>query len=377
MPSIQVVPQFDLSNTNVISKSDFEDAYNTFQAIRSRGFDKSSNKFCAQDVLSLFQSLSEDDKTSWCIENKKSNCSKEVAPCDFLNVNNRDQRGYCSFLVQHSAAAMEDLEARLPLVDLPIQLDNSTNGPCIWFFFGKNYNCANDSQSLLGRPEHTDSVSHDGTWHYQLSGTKVWRLRPTDELLERIRECNRNDSKKRKFNDDNSKSDNQDHAIEVICQQGDILLLNTRLWWHSTVIPSQDTPSISYARDVYFQSESVMHSALKNNEQSAEAETNQQSMTNVDGTYAAQDIEADTILFTEHTMPDCELHRSKTNPNCQVVELEDEETGESYMAVVSLREIKAGEFFCVMESESEDNEEDDDSEGDEIEDEDVCNPCTT
>jgi U3 small nucleolar RNA-associated protein 6 len=117
-----------------------------------------------------------------------------------------------------------------------------------------------------------------------------------------------------------------------------------------------------------------MHSTSKNNKQSAEAETNQQSMTNVDGTYAANDIEADTILFTEHTMPDCELHRSKTNPNCQVVELEDEETGESYMAVVSLREIKAGEFFCVLESESEDNEEDDDSEG---EDKDECRPCTT
>ena len=64
-------------------------------------------------------------------------------------------------------------------------------------------------------------------------------------------------------------------------------------------------------------------------------------MTNVDGTYAAEDIEADTVLFTENTMPDCELHRSKTDPNCQVVELEDEATG---VAVVSLRGIKAGEF---------------------------------
>eukprot|EP00585_Thalassiosira_rotula_P018887 CAMPEP_0196214574 /NCGR_PEP_ID=MMETSP0912-20130531/27795_1 /TAXON_ID=49265 /ORGANISM="Thalassiosira rotula, Strain GSO102" /LENGTH=64 /DNA_ID=CAMNT_0041491201 /DNA_START=1 /DNA_END=192 /DNA_ORIENTATION=+ len=64
-------------------------------------------------------------------------------------------------------------------------------------------------------------------------------------------------------------------------------------------------------------------------------------MTNIDGTYAAEDIEADTVLFTEHNMPDCELHRSKTNPNCQVVELEDEKTGESYMAVVSMRCINA------------------------------------
>ena len=81
-------------------------------------------------------------------------------------------------------------------------------------------------------------------------------------------------------------------------------------------------------------------------------------MTNIDGTYAAEDIEADTILFTEHTMPDCELHRSKTNPNCHVVELEDDITGDSYMAVVSLRDIKAGEFFSILESDDDDDDDD-------------------
>ena len=70
---------------------------------------------------------------------------------------------------------------------------------------------------------------------------------------------------------------------------------------------------------------------------------------------AAEDVEAETILFTEHTMPDCELHRSKTNANCQVVELNDEKTGESYMAVVTLRDIKAGEFFSVLETDDEED----------------------
>ena len=79
----------------------------------------------------------------------------------------------------------------------------------------------------------------------------------------------------------------------------------------------------------------------------------------VDGTYAADDIESETILFTENTMPNCELHRSKTNPNCQVVELEDEKTRESYMAVVSLRDIKAGEFFSVLESDEEGDSDED------------------
>ncbi|KAL7515163.1 hypothetical protein ACHAXN_012565 [Cyclotella atomus] len=367
MPSIKV-PTLDLSTSKCIPKTDFDDAYSKHQAVHIRGFNAADETIAAADIQALFQSLEARDKDSWCIENK-SNDSKEVKPSDFLDVNSKIHKGYCSFLVQHSEIAVNDLMNLLPVVDLPITGGNSIDsvdnmkvkyGPCTWFFFGKNYTStetAHSKKPLLGRPEHTDSVSHDGTWHYQLSGTKIWRIRPTDELLDRINRSSDGDSKKRKLNDGQGKGDD---TIELECKQGDILLLNTRLWWHSTVIPMQDSPSISYARDVYFESD-------------AADEPNQQSMTNIDGTYAAQDIEAETILFTEHSMPDCELHRSKTNPNCQVVELEDE-SGESYMAVVSLRYIKAGEFFCIMESDSEEEEDDSEEESDE---EDVCKPCPT
>lgn len=329
-----------------------------------------------------------------------------MSPGDFLNVNNTDPKGYCSFLVQHSSSVMEDLLShRLPIVHLPIRYNKATEegidslvsmkyGPCIWFFFGRNYQTIvlnheinkQTSEALLGRPEHTDSISHDGTWHYQLSGKKIWRLRPTAELLNRIRQDSGGvagedherkplSSKKRSISallDDNTQNNQDDDSarmVEVECEQGDVLLLNTQLWWHSTLIPPQETPSISYARDVYFvdQARNSTEDARKENHENVAHESKQRqqqqhqqtSMTNIDGTYAAQDIEASTILFTEHTMPECELHRSKTNPNCQVVELEDESTGESYMAVVSIRDIKAGEFFCVMESDSEEDGEED------------------
>ena len=35
--------------------------------------------------------------------------------------------------------------------------------------------------ALRGRPEHTDSVDHDGTWHVQLQGRKTWFVRPLGE----------------------------------------------------------------------------------------------------------------------------------------------------------------------------------------------------
>ena len=105
-------------------------------------------------------------------------------------------------------------------------------------------------------------------------------------------------------------------------------MINTRLWWHRTEIPQQPTdgeqgtyvPSVSYARDLYLNwdesndiDESSEDGIVKDNDQ----------MTNLDGLYASNDIEAGTIIFTEEDMPDCELHRTNDNPNCEVIELEN------------------------------------------------------
>ena len=82
-------------------------------------------------------------------------------------------------------------------------------------------------------------------------------------------------------------------------------------------------------------------------------------MSNLDGLYAAEAIEKDTIVFTEEDMPDCELHRSE-DPNCDLVQLDN-----GIGAIVSRRAIAAGEFFCIAESsDEEDAYEEDDEEGD-------------
>jgi hypothetical protein len=52
-------------------------------------------------------------------------------------------------------------------------------------------------------------------------------------------------------------------------------------------------------------------------------------------------------------MPNCALHRSVADANCEVVELED-----GTDAIVSTRDITVGEFFCVVESDSESDSED-------------------
>jgi hypothetical protein len=428
------IPLLNARSSSLITNSDFMAAYGTHRAVHIRGTvttasSTSSTKGCddpddatfrAGDVRRLYDSMNDEDKESWCVEDYATMrttprpASYMVPPRDFLDIENRTRRGYCSFIVQHSTAIMEGLvttnDYRLPVVHLPVadvsgDIMNVKYGPCLWVFFGKNYPPANDndddgsSSAISGRPEHTDSVSHDGTWHYQLSGTKIWRLRPTTELLriieggKRERERHLESSSgsgrsgsgtKRKIddameagdsvsgeedrtNDNDTIASPKDSCIEVECKQGDILFLNTRLWWHSTLIPPQDVPSISYARDIYFINAGPRYDTPRDADGNENVEvcdggddveggTGQEEtgMTNVDGTYATEDIAAETILFTERNMPECELHRS-SDPNCRVVELEDDYgRGGSYMAVVTLRDIRAGEFFSVEESDEED-----------------------
>ena len=94
------------------------------------------------------------------------------------------------------------------------------------------------------------------------------------------------------------------------------------------------------------------------NENVNETDSATAAMTNVDGLYATNDIAAGTVIFHEDEMPDCELHRSKDKFNCEVVELED-----GLQAVVSTSDIAAGDFFCIAES---DDEEQDDWDEEEV-----------
>ena len=196
---------------------------------------------------------------------------------------------------------------------------------CIWFFFGRNPPTSS-SDALKGRKEHT------------LSGNKRWFLRPTDELQQQWKETNNNNI-----------SYSNNNIFEVFCEEDDIIILNTRLWFHSTEIPIQTTPSVSYARDFYVSSQN-------------EETTNYTKMSNVDGLYATEDIPEGTVIFREEDAPDYELHRSKINPNCEIVEVtneEDDDDEEGKQAVVSIRDIRMGEFFCIAESDDNDEEDDD------------------
>ncbi|CAE8656133.1 unnamed protein product, partial [Polarella glacialis] len=166
---------------------------------------------------------------------------------------------------------------------------------------------------LHGRPEHTDAIAHHGTWHVQLKGEKVWTVRPTAELVRKVPSLR-----------------GAGH-VKVHCKEGDVLCINTRLWWHCTYIPGGCELSMSVARDMYLDG----------------TKPGSCDMTNVQGHYALRPISRGAVIFTEDNAPELELPRS-SSANCELREGSD-----GKLALVAKRPLKAGEWFAISESEDE------------------------
>ena len=292
---------------------------------------------------------------SFCIERKQDNFLKGLSKSkESLNAETILQSGdelepwYCSFLVQHNESAIEDALRHLPISIPPCDIFSPSyvhHSKHIWMFFGRHLNRNKTHQGMLrGRPEHTDQVTHDGTWHYQNSGSKIWFVRPVLKMSDKWI-CPK---------DLINASLNSHRRFRIECEAGDMLFINTSLWFHQTRIPktsaAQDTLSFSYARD------------FRMGKRSGETEdADEADMTNVDGLYAQKRIQAGEVVLTENDMPDCELPRA-ADPNCEIAcaQIEGEEESE-IMVLMARRDIKKGEWFTIAfddEDENEDAEED-------------------
>lgn len=126
-------------------------------------------------------------------------------------------------------------------------------------------------------------------------------------------------------------------------KEGEFIFVDTRVWLHCT---KMEGDSVSFATDVYFGEDGGEEGEVTKN-------------TNVDSIFATDDVGEGTVVFTEEDMPDEEMCFVKENANCEVVELEG-----GGQAVVTLRDVKVGEFFTILEDDDDDDEEESEGEGD-------------
>jgi hypothetical protein len=260
---------------------------------------------------------------------------------------------YVSFIAQRGRGgpdgeAWEWLRERLPveaLVDLATSSSQEDGDPSvtqrdghrttspIWCFLG------HAESPLDGRVEHLDSVSHDGTWHYQARGTKDWFIRPSAST---------------EWGDGGQPQlPEGKERLHIVVEEGDVFAINTRLWWHATRLDGAGSAySLSYARDFFDPSFSLRAPGAegdKAEDSGAQSDSSASDYTNIDGVYATRDVTEGEVVLTEHDMPDCALPRS-ADPNCEIVEVDD-----GVMALMANRSISTGDWLTVAESSSDES----------------------
>ena len=400
------------------SPSEFAEAYAKAHAVLLRGSSRreAKNHFDLEKLRSLVpehDELRREALASFTVENapidtdggkkrKRMAASAASGPktADDLFGGSMAPTGlwYASCIMQRQPEA---LLAAVPLV-APHCLDDASarHSKAVWLFIGRN----DSSAPLAGRPEHTDNVQHSGTWHYQAEGCKEWRLRPSDELRAACPAVGGM------------------AACTVRCEQGDVLVVSTRDWWHATTLPPQPPPShvsISYAREFNFastasaraaaafnaaggggaSSEVASASVAATSAASAEPSPPQDggddddddeelTMGNTEGLAAATAIKAGGLVLREAEMPSVHLPCGAAfNVEVRV----DAESGERKL--VATRDLRSGEALVLPpdgvgpqpageeegeeegeEGEGEEDEEDED-EGEEEEDDEPVVQC--
>lgn len=212
--------------------------------------------------------------------------------------------------------------------------------------------------TLAGRAEHVDEVTHSGTYHIQVSGTKTWKIRPHPDsflaeefMLDSEEGSHLGELPGAEQEGGGGKSDNC-WRLRINVEEGDVFVLNTKIWYHCTElnfapnsassVPSSEW-SISIAQDFYLPVP-CPKDAKKG-----------------DVVYGYNDDEIDEEEESDESRADQEipdeLPRSD-NPNCALVEIgvnesddededEIEDDNETKIALVALRDIMEGESLTI------------------------------
>jgi hypothetical protein len=141
--------------------------YNKFQILIIRNNNKNKYKFKQQELKTIYKNYKNEIEETFTIENtgKSNNIFKDGYDKKL------GKSWYISYIIQKSLPLLEYFSNILPF-KYPLFFDKWEkifHYNSYWLFNGYN----NTGHDLQGRVEHTDSVEHSGTWHYQLSGLHI------------------------------------------------------------------------------------------------------------------------------------------------------------------------------------------------------------
>ena len=284
---------------------------------------------------------------TWSVENKGDHAKAELTPGTVFGKGPPRGQYYVSSILQKNGAGLKHFFAQVPFAEAPVLAKaKAAHDDGVWLFVGANEMPKKQAGKrkrvepsvLGGRPEHTDAVDHSGTWHVQLKGHKTWYVRPCVDAHDWGSSPPELGTGKRGV----VKEGRGGSKLKILCEEGDLLLINTRAWWHKTEIEPQDTDfSISYARDFYLGD---------NKKKKADGEkTNDETLD--PRMFAARNFKAMEVVLREDELPDAEMPRS-ADPNCSMAELDDDS-----FALVSIRAVKTGEPLTIGVGEDSDDDE--------------------
>ena len=284
-------------------------------------------------LRSLYGAHSQFVSSSWCVENQMDFDESQLTPQRVLGTNRLPSGPfYVSSILQGDPSAMECFYGMVPFQE-PQALSGVVHDDGVWLFLGVNAKAKRQMETpppIAGRTEHKDDVSHSGTWHMQLMGTKTWFVRPVLDTAQ-WQEAGSLEAPSLENSPCARLSADGERRISIQIQRGDVIFVNTRLWWHQTVIEAQQNPSglsMSYARDFYLPGK--------------EREREIAPKSNVDGVYALRSVPKGGVVLESSEIPDCDFHVSEDDPNVEFGQ--DENANE---VLIALRDVVQGEILTM------------------------------
>eukprot|EP01043_Picozoa_sp_COSAG02_P021031 COSAG02_NODE_1055_length_14928_cov_67.022726_10_plen_423_part_00 len=344
--------------------------------------------FSIESVKAQFATAPDFFSSHWSVENAVRHKQAALSPAAVLGGDGLPAGAwYCSSILQDDSDALASFSASVPFATPGSEILDAEHDDGVWLFIGANPAAANETQdtpalkkrrvanskmqggsAIQGRPEHTDDVDHSGTWHVQLQGSKTWYVRPQLESDEWD-----GDPPTLAHKTGAEKGPNGGWRLRIHVGAGEMLLINTRLWWHRTEIEEQPGGpkglSISYARDFYLDDEDDVYGDEGEDGENDDSEDSDDNVGEDNGTCAKdalkanapdtldprmrakQDTAAGDTLLRGEEIPEglpCSLEA-----NCEIVE----EGEHGNRVLVALRAVSTGEALAIAAREDEEYDE--------------------